>query len=46
MRMVEDLHMKWAPSLAEALKMADALLGHGNGTITAIPDGIGVIVKA
>ena len=44
--MVEDLHMKWAPSLAEALNMADALLGHGNGTITAIPDGIGVIVLA
>jgi nickel-dependent lactate racemase len=44
--MVEDLHMKWAPSLAEALKMADAVLGHSNGAITAIPDGIGVIVRA
>ena len=43
-QMVEDLHMKWAPSLAEALKMADAILGRDNGTITAVPDGIGVIV--
>ena len=44
--MVEDLHMQWAPSLAEALNMADAILGHGNGGITAIPDGVGVIVRA
>jgi len=44
--MVEDLHMKWAPSLEEALVMADAILGHSNGSITAIPDGIGVIVQA
>lgn len=43
-RMVEDLHMRWAPSLEEALKMADAVIGHNRGTVTAIPDGIGVIV--
>ena len=43
-RMVEDLHMRWAPSLEEALRMADGILGHGKGSITAIPDGIGVIV--
>ena len=42
--MVEDLHMRWAPSLEEALHMADGILGHSNGSITAIPDGIGVIV--
>lgn len=42
--MVEDLHMRWAPSLEEALRMADAILGHDKGAITAIPDGIGVIV--
>ncbi len=41
---VEDLHLKWAPSLEEALRMADAILGHNQGMITAIPDGIGVIV--
>ena len=43
-RMVEDLHMRWAPSLEDALKMADGILGHDKGSITAIPDGIGVIV--
>jgi len=43
-QMVEDLHMRWAPSMNEALKMADDILGHNKGTITAIPDGIGVIV--
>lgn len=42
--MVEDLHMRRASSLEEALAMADAVLGHGRGSITAIPDGIGVIV--
>jgi Uncharacterized conserved protein len=43
-QMVEDLHMRWVPSMDEALKMADDILGHNKGTITAIPDGIGVIV--
>lgn len=43
-QMVEDLHMRRASSLEEALAMADAVLGHIRGTITAIPDGIGVIV--
>lgn len=43
-RMVEDLHMHWAPSLEEALKMADSIIGHSNGSITAIPDGVGVTV--
>ncbi|MDL2209614.1 nickel-dependent lactate racemase [Desulfovibrio sp. OttesenSCG-928-O18] len=42
--MVEDLHMRHAQSLEEALCMADTLLGHDRGTITAIPDGVGVIV--
>jgi nickel-dependent lactate racemase len=45
-RMVTDLHMRFAPSLEEALHMADVILGHKNGTITAIPDGIGVTVMA
>lgn len=43
-QMVEDLHMRWAPSLEEALNMADAIIGHSNGSITAIPDGVGVTV--
>ena len=42
--MVEDLHMRAARSLPEALSLADESLGHGQGRITAIPDGIGVIV--
>ncbi len=45
-KMVEDLHMRFAPTLEEALKMADTMLGHNKGTITAIPDGIGVTVLA
>ena len=45
-KMVEDLHMRFAPTLEEALKMADAILGHDRGGITAIPDGIGVTVLA
>ena len=44
--MVEDLHMSFAPTLEEALAMADAVLGHDRGGITAIPDGIGVTVLA
>ncbi len=42
--MVEDLHMRHAPTLEAALKMADEILGHDRGDIVAIPDGIGVIV--
>ena len=43
-QMVEDLHMRWAATLEDALQMADSILGHSNGTITAIPDGVGVTV--
>lgn len=42
--LVEDMHMRHAPNLEAAIAMADAILGHNRGTITAIPDGIGVIV--
>ncbi|GHU05276.1 hypothetical protein FACS1894158_07590 [Betaproteobacteria bacterium] len=45
-QMVEDLRMRYAPTLEDALRMADEILGHNNGSITAIPDGIGVIVRA
>ncbi|MDR1046016.1 MAG: nickel-dependent lactate racemase [Candidatus Adiutrix sp.] len=44
-RLVEDLHLIPAASLEEALNLADSLLGHHRGRITAIPDGIGVIVR-
>ena len=44
--MVRDLHMIPAKSLEEAVKMAEELLGNPNATITAIPDGIAVMVVA
>ena len=42
--MVRDLHMIPAHSLEEAVEKAEKILGC-QGTITAIPDGIAVIVK-
>ncbi len=43
-QLVRDFHMIPAHSVEEAIEKADALLGYA-GTITAIPDGISVIVK-
>ena len=37
---VREMKMEYASSIDEAMKMA------GNGTVTAIPNGISVIVKA
>ena len=42
---VRDLHMIPAHSLEEALAEADRLLGRTDGTITAIPDGVAVVVR-
>ncbi|MCL2852399.1 MAG: nickel-dependent lactate racemase [Defluviitaleaceae bacterium] len=41
---VRDLHMTPAKSLEEAVKIAEDHLGNPNATITAIPDGIAVMV--
>ncbi|MCL2618943.1 MAG: nickel-dependent lactate racemase [Defluviitaleaceae bacterium] len=41
---VRDLHMTPAKSLEEAMKIAEEFLGNPNATITAIPDGIAVMV--
>ncbi len=41
---IRDFHMIPADSIEEAVAIADKLLGY-KGTITAIPDGISVIVK-
>lgn len=41
---VENIHMKWAPSVAKAIEMADEMLGN-RGKITVIPDGVSVIVR-
>ena len=42
--LVRQLHMTPAKSLCEALELAEVLLGNPNASITAIPDGVGVIV--
>ena len=42
--MVKDMHMIPAKSLDEALALAKELLGCDRPSITAIPDGISVVV--
>ena len=42
--LVEQLHMTPAHSIEEALTLARRMLGREEVTITAIPDGVGVIV--
>jgi nickel-dependent lactate racemase len=44
--MIKEFQMIPAHSLEEAMKKAEELLGNPNATITAIPDGIAVIVKS
>lgn len=43
-KLVEDLHMIPAHSLEDALKKAEEIVGSENATITAIPDGVSVMV--
>lgn len=43
---VRQMHMTPAHSLEEALSLAKTKLGRENVTVTAIPDGVSVIVKA
>lgn len=43
--MVEALNMRWAPSLEEALAMAEGLLGDSKAKITVVPDGVATIVE-
>jgi nickel-dependent lactate racemase len=42
---IEQMHMIPAHSLEEALDKAKKMIGKENPTITAIPDGISVMVK-
>jgi Uncharacterized conserved protein len=42
--MVRELHMTPAHSLAEAMTMAEDMLGNPNASIIAIPDGVSVMV--
>jgi len=41
---VENMHIKWAASVEEAIEMTDEMLGN-TGKITIIPDGVSVIVQ-
>lgn len=43
-KLVEDMHLIWAPDVNAALVMATKLLGEA-ATVTVIPDGVGVIVE-
>ena len=42
-KMIEDMHMRWAGDVGDALAQATALLGEGS-SVVVIPDGVGVIV--
>ena len=42
--MVRNLHMIPAHSLNEAMKLAEAMVGDGHASVTAIPDGVSVMV--
>lgn len=44
-KMIEDMFMKWAPSIEKALEMAEEIVGNKNSKITIIPDGVSVIVQ-
>jgi nickel-dependent lactate racemase len=44
--MIKEFQMIPAHSLDEGMKKAEELLGNPNATVTAIPDGIAVIVKS
>jgi len=43
---VKQMHMIPAHSIEEAIALAKDILGKKTATITAIPDGVGVVVKA
>jgi nickel-dependent lactate racemase len=45
-QMVRDLRMIPAHSIEEAVKKAEEILGNPHASITAIPDGVGVIVTS
>jgi nickel-dependent lactate racemase len=42
---VEDMGMDWAQDLEAAVEKAESLLGEEQSSITAIPDGVSVIVR-
>jgi len=44
-KIITDMHMTPAKSLTEALKLAEEMLGTTDYSITAIPDGVSVVVR-
>jgi hypothetical protein len=44
-QIVEDMGMDWAQDLKAAVKKAEGMLKAESPTITAIPDGVSVIVR-
>ncbi len=42
-RVVKEMHMIPAKTAEDALRMADAIIGHTRGTVTVIPDAVSVI---
>lgn len=42
--MAEHLNMLWAPSLQDALALAEEIMGAREASVTVIPDGVSVIV--
>jgi nickel-dependent lactate racemase len=43
-QMVKDMHMIPAHSISEAVKKAEEILGNPQAAITAVPDGVAVMV--
>jgi nickel-dependent lactate racemase len=44
-KIVEDMGMDWAEDIKSAVEKAETMLGKENPSITAIPDGVSVIVR-
>ncbi len=43
-RLIEDMHMTWAGTAEQAMRMAEEKVGK-DATVTVVPDGVGVIVR-
>jgi nickel-dependent lactate racemase len=43
--MVEDMHLKWAFDIENALEMAEKIVNKEKASVTVIPDGVSVIVQ-
>ncbi|MCD8138860.1 MAG: nickel-dependent lactate racemase [Planctomycetaceae bacterium] len=43
--MIRAMNMHWAPTLADAVREGQRLLGDAEAEVTVIPDGVGVIIR-